>query len=294
VVDTATITLDGAAVGHIARPMRIVVDGLRDTIDLPGGTGIRLHAAAFDSGGVLLYTGVDTVDLLPGAVVVLHMGLLRASGDLAIHGVVRDSLPPGTLLHDDFEDGVLDPLLWLASADHGTGDIPRQRGDSLSERGGVLRLVQATTDFGGRVFSAPLRLDTAMPLVITCSTRVHFGNEYLRGWLRLIEVDSSGERMLAELCNVHHSNFHNGATEYVGFGRNSVALLPPVWDEWFREEIRYDPRSGEVHYTVNDTAIGWTETAMGAGPGSMVRIDLSSYGWFTGHWTEYARIHVAQ
>jgi chitodextrinase len=116
----------------------------------------------------------------------------------------------------------------------------------------------------------------------------------MRGWLRIIEVDSTGEHQVVELLNVHRSNYHNGAMVYVGFGQNGVALLSPVWDQWFKEYIAYDPVTGVVRYTVNDTTISWTAGKVSGAQGTKVRIDLSSYGWYTGNWTEYESIELRQ
>lgn len=293
VVDSARLTVVAAGATN-SYAVRVGSGGVVDTLDLRATPASRLLLECYGDSGAVLYAGEDTLDLIPGRVFAYEMVVRRVSGIVDIVGTVADSLPPGTLFYDDFADGALDPTLWLASTDHGTGDIPLERGDSIAERGGVLRLVQGRTDFGGRVFSAPITVDPLRDVVIECSTRVHYASDKMRGWMRLIEVDSTGAYLVRELCNIHHSNYVYNTTTYVGFGRNGTALMPPLWDTWFFERIVYSPASGQVSYTANGTTIIWTESAMSAVTGARMRLDMSSYGWNTGHWTEYESVLLTQ
>ena len=200
------------------------------------------------------------------------------------------------LLYDDFNDGIFYTTKWMKSYTPSTGNtIPSQIGDTVLEEDGALKILEAATDYGGRVFSKQLVIDRTKPLIITCRTMVHYANEYMRGsQIRIWEIDVAKDTLIGTLGFVAHQNyFYSPNCSVSGFGVCGDTLLPPTWDQWFNEKLVYNPKTGVTSYTLNDSE---TVTFKGAAPitGNTIRIDLSSYGWYTGHYTWFDWFKVEQ
>jgi hypothetical protein len=201
-----------------------------------------------------------------------------------------------TLLYDDFNDGMFDTAKWMKSYTPSPGNaIPKQIGDIVLEEDGALKILEDATDYGGRVLSKQLIIDRTKPLIITCRTMVHYANEYMRGnQIGILEVDAAQDTIISRLGGVTHMNyFYNPDNRCIGsgFGVCGDTLLPPFWDQWVDEKLVYNPQTGITSYTLNDNE---TVTFKGSTPitGNTIRIDLSSYGWYTGHflWIDWFKV----
>ncbi len=193
------------------------------------------------------------------------------------------------LLTDGFSGMRLDSTKWTRSVAPTTCSL--SVGDYARVEAGILELVQNGIDCGGAVNSVPLPIDTSRLVVMSSRTRVHYANEYLKGAFGLASAHDSlaGEWQWFAVARHWHYHYH---TTRVGFGNTSAGLLDPIWNTWFDERMVYDPSSGEVTYTVNDTAhSSWTATALDT---DSLMVRLQTNGWWTGHYAHVDTITVLQ
>lgn len=259
----------------------------------------------------LLYTGDTLINPLPGesksyTIVLRWVGpALPPPGNATMHvviGSIGTTIVNGVLVQkilfkDDFNDGILDTNKWRLSCTHGPsyGGIPVSIGDSIVEQDSVLKIIQARTDWGGRIFSKTITIDTTKLLIISCRTKVHYANDYLKGSNILVKtVDPVLDTITDIISLAQHLNYRYSSTQ-VGFGFWDGPLLSPIWDTWFTEKLIYDPLTGVSKYVLNETD---TITSVNrnpiAGKGNKIKLDLLSNGWYTGHYTWYDYVSIEQ
>ncbi|HTG36522.1 MAG TPA: serine/threonine-protein kinase [Thermoanaerobaculia bacterium] len=196
---------------------------------------------------------------------------------------------------DDFNDGLIDPGKWEV------------RGNTVLEEGGKLRVLTTVTDQGGQARTLPFPIDSTQTLIISRRVKVHASNEFLDGKM-VIGITGYPEKNFG----VSYANYrYTGAGESVTVGfslfrRNASShrwaeqranvslLLPPIWDRWFDEELRYDPQTGEVRYSIDGTE----RLAYNVGPlppnASTLTLTFFPWGWYTGHSQEMDWVRVEQ
>ena len=59
--------------------------------------------------------------------------------------------------------------------------------------------------------------------------------------------------------------------------------IDSTWDEYFVEELTYNPRTGKATYKKGDRSVTATCKPMTK---KFVRIKIGTYGWWTGHYTK--------
>jgi hypothetical protein len=219
--------------------------------------------------------------------------ILGAVGTTTVNGYLESKL----LFEDEFNDGFLDSSKWLLSCTHGPsyGGIPTSTGSTVFEEEGILKVIQAQTDWGGRVFSKTITIDSTKQVTISCRTKVHYANQYLKGSdIRLIAIDPIEDTITTNLAITQHLNYDYSST-YLWFGFRGDTLLPPIWDEWFDEKLIYDPITGTSKYILNETdTITSRNLRPMSGYGNKVKIDLQTNGWYTGHYSYYDYIRIDQ
>jgi hypothetical protein len=160
-------------------------------------------------------------------------------------------------------------------------------GSYVEETSGMLRIVQNKTDCGGAVRSTPIAVNPTGLITLTLRTLVHAqmhgSSPYLYAGVSI--SDGSGHL-------IGFSHYHTTYNSAHGFGFSYTNLVTPVWDNWFTEVLTYDPVTGESTYSVN----GGTPIATTRNPlvDSEIKIHLSSYGWWTGHYTQIDFIKLEQ
>lgn len=195
------------------------------------------------------------------------------------------------LFEDDFEDGILDNTKWILGVATGGKSYPSGSiGDTVTENGGVLKIAQDSTDWGGRVWTTPITVEPTMPISIKKRVRVHYANRYFTGGSSLRELDASGNP-IQTLSPVGYYNYNYAGNNWYGFGHPDLELMAPIWDAWFDETITYNPVTGETIYSVNGNSItlNWNPIV-----GNSVGLSLGSYGWWTGHYQELDYIKIEQ
>jgi tetratricopeptide (TPR) repeat protein len=196
---------------------------------------------------------------------------------------------------DDFNDGLIDPGKWETS------------GQTVTEENGHLDVLTAATDRFGQARTVPIRIDPTRPITISRRVKLHAANEYSDGKMTVGIIGYPEKTFLVSYANYHYTGNGEGVT--VGFSIcrhdtnphkfadrrfNASPLIPPVWDRWLDEVLRYDPRTGEVQYLIN----GAERIAYNVGPlppnASSITLTFQAWGWYTGHRQEMDYLRVEQ
>ena len=197
---------------------------------------------------------------------------------------------------DDFDDGVIDTSLW----EYG--------GNTVSEINGELRIDVTVTDKGGWARTRNIVIDPSKPVKISRRAKIYAANHYFGGQLTVI-VDGYPEHSFGVsysdyiytgggiYCATNgFSIFRNAANPHVcaDLVTDVSQLISPIWDTWFDEDIVYDPATGELVYSINgQTEIVYNVGILPAGANT-IRISLSAWGWFTGHFQHLDDFSVSQ
>jgi tetratricopeptide (TPR) repeat protein len=199
------------------------------------------------------------------------------------------------LFFDDFSGKSPDPEKW----EYG--------GDIVAVEAGQLQIRRVVTDSGGWARTRPISINPTRPVVIRRRVKLHAANRYFDASLHVNVIGYPEKRFGVSYANYHYTG--GGETEVVGFSlfrhdtdphryvdrvANASRLLPPVWDRWFDEQLVYDPRSGEVRYSIDGT-LQLTYNVDSLPPGaSTLTIAFDTWGWYTGHYQYLDSLVVGQ
>jgi tetratricopeptide (TPR) repeat protein len=201
--------------------------------------------------------------------------------------------PTRILFADDFNDGTLNSREWEFG------------GSTVSEKDGELHVSVDTRDSGGWARTRPITINPNLPMTISRRVKLHPGNKYFDGSLYVYVIGYPGKRFGVSYANYYNiiggevvtvgiSLFRAGSNSHRFADRraNASGLLPPIWDRWFDEVLRYDPRTGDVVYSID----GKVRLAYNVGAlppkATSISLDVSSWGWYTGHYhyLDYLRV----
>ncbi len=195
------------------------------------------------------------------------------------------------LFSDDFGDNLIDTTKWT--------DIS---GYTVSESNGIMMIDQAVIDNGGNLSSKWIDIDPNNILTITRKVKLHYGNDYFNGKLKIVLDQAPDFTFGMDYGNMSWSGCVEYCPQYcstLGFFivRNSAnshqcstlsdvsERIEPVWDQWFDEKIVYNPSTGIFEYFIN--SIKRLEYDVGLLPALSqyrIRFDVDSWGWYTGHY----------
>jgi serine/threonine protein kinase len=201
----------------------------------------------------------------------------------------------GIRFYDAFTGSAIDPRKWEWS------------GGTVKEEGGELHIVAAITDRGGKARTLPFRTDPTRPITISRRVKIHAANQFFNGLMIVGPTGYPEKRFGVSYANYHYTGagecvtvgfslFRHNANSHKFAERlaNASPLISPLWDRWFDEELRYDPRTGEVHYSIDGTE----RLAYNVGPlppnASSMTLTFSTWGWYTGHSQEMDWVRVEQ
>jgi len=217
---------------------------------------------------------------------------------------------PTQTFRDDFNS--FNSAVWEA---YEWKTLRRVNGSSLV-RNGVLDLACNRVDQSPFISSKPIPINVGEVFTLRRRVKAHYANNYFEGGIWFYQTDGSNVQMPANraawlsafgrgLFQVTYYNYvyeKPGVRQYVpakhGFvlagtkwkQLRNYGVLQPTWDQWFVEEIIYDPATAVVRYRVNGQEI----TAKSAPLNSpYIRFIMHSYGWYTGHdvqvdWVEWS------
>lgn len=215
--------------------------------------------------------------------------------------VMGGAAQAGVLFSDDFNDGVIDSSKWtLGVVTGGASYTPGSIGSYVAETGGVLRVAQNQTDWGGRVDSALIAVNDTGLITISRRLKVHrntssrmpesFPGPYYSGVFALGELNAAGENQ-QWVNSIGYYDYHY-QVHYVGFGNPANGeFIAPIWDQWFEEEVVYNPVTGQTVYSIGDASVTLSGNPMTEGYISMT---WASYGWWTGHYMDIDYVTVSQ
>lgn len=189
----------------------------------------------------------------------------------------------GFVIHDDFNDNILDASLWE----------PQGRG-RIQEVNGRLEIEQTITDGYAQVITKPFSLKPSGKLTISRRALARAAGNYVHQTMSLLSSDQlSGYFRVWYAKYDYHSPPIYQATYGIGITTTDCAiytqscsrsdLIPAIWDQWFDERVEYYPASGLVRYYINEQLrITWTAKKVSGE--QLVRVSIYPYGWWTGHY----------
>lgn len=204
--------------------------------------------------------------------------------------------PPKTVLFaDDFEDGAINLLQWEVF------------GNTVTETAGEFRVDVTHTNDGGWAKTVPFKIDPSRPLTIKRKLKLHAANRYFDGDFRVYTVNHPDHAFglsyadyiytgNGECVTYGFSVFRNGANSHVCASRdtNQSEIIEPIWEQFFEEEIVYDPVSGELKYHIDgELKISYNVGSMPNGADT-IWLRIGAWGWWTGHYQHLADIEVSQ
>ena len=194
-----------------------------------------------------------------------------------------------TLISDDFNDGVIDSNLW------------NYGGYRVVEEDGIIKVEITVTDQEGWLKSEYIDINAYNELVIERNVKVHYANEYYKGWLG-IEIEQIPENSFGiiyrnQCCSAQGPAYdfylmqHN---IYTGFEMSDP--IEPIWDQWFDEKIIYHPQTGLLEYFINGQKKMeyTTDFSLSTDESYRFRIHVHNSAWYTGHYQHFDDIVVSQ
>jgi len=220
------------------------------------------------------------------------------TGNVGRASLIVVALPPGSssqvLFQDDFNDNSIDVSKWT------------NWGNTVSESGQIMQVLQNVTDAGGNVMSKTIPINTNGIITITRNVMLNYSQNYFiaRTYLRFaslpqvvisygnMDYDSPPEMAVHGFyISRNDANPHD-----VSHNTNDVSSrISPLWDTWFKETISYNPQSGYLAYSMNDAL----QTTFNVGvmpqtnsPSLLLKFD--SWGWWTGYQHLFDNLLVTQ
>jgi len=198
------------------------------------------------------------------------------------------STPPSAALADDFDDGVIEPARWSYA------------GNTVTESGGVMRVLTTVTDAGGTLNSVPIAFNPTLPVTISRRVFLHRGipgGVYMAGfgldfgalqtaWVKYADINWSGTIPPTTYLERHgfFLTRNNGNPHIESASPNVSSMIPAIWDTWFDEKLVYDPVSGLLSYFIDgDKKMDYNVGAVPTGGPSTLSLHFDCWGWYTGH-----------
>jgi tetratricopeptide (TPR) repeat protein len=188
------------------------------------------------------------------------------------------------LFFDNFNDGVFDPDKWEFG------------GSRVVEQQGELQITANIADHPGWARTLPIAINPQLPLIVRRRVKVHAANQYFDGTLNVHIIGYPERRFGVSYANYHYTGAGESVT--VGFSlfrhdsnshnfaerrENASSLIPPIWDQWFNEELAYDPLTGEVRYSINGTLRLTYNVGVLPRTARSIMLTFETWGWYTEH-----------
>jgi len=215
---------------------------------------------------------------------------VKAGGSFRAGPSLTSGPPSGaaTVFADDFDDNTIDPIKW-----------PQIEGYSVTETNGQMEVTADVTDDYGILGSEWFEIDPTKPFTIQRMVRMHYANDYLRGYFRVLsETDPDWFLLVGHYYYAYQSgNSCSAFGTYVGIrgaptncARVAEGKVSPgiatQWNQWFHEAITYDPATGAVEYFRNgESMFVWLGEPLPTtgSPTERLKLEFRAAGWYTGH-----------
>jgi hypothetical protein len=212
----------------------------------------------------------------------------------------------GVVFSDNFDDNSIDQTKWTTS------------GNTVVESGGIMQVQSTATDQWGILTSRSIPINPSGIITITRKVQLH-DQTYSYGWggthhfmgefwlncgnlapvvIRYYNMDyNAPPNYISQhgfyICR-NGANPHN--PNYQGYNSSDVSsMISPLWDNWFKETIVYNPQSGNLAYFINDviqTTFNVGIMPVTASP-SLV-LGFNPAAWWTGHYQDMDDLVVTQ
>lgn len=161
--------------------------------------------------------------------------------------VTQTATSTTVLFSDDFNDNSIDTSKWIVT-----------RGNArVAEETGIMKLEQNVTDAGGYLQSAMIPFSKDSTISFKRKVKVHYANQYTyHSLVAYLKTDTTPLFNVGYLNTLHYDGSYQ-STALNGIYVTSASgvrtkLNNPIWDNWFDEEIIYDPITGQFDYKVNN------------------------------------------
>ena len=210
-----------------------------------------------------------------------------------------------TSLSDDFNDGVIDPELWIAT------------GNNVYEEDGLLKMDQNVTDQNVSLLSKPLSPGADNKIIVERKFMVQRSNNYYYGgfaielngdtevhnfphsgaWESTISNTQLSEHYLTFIYTYDSYWGNYGIYFEAGMGDQAygIRLCDAIFDTWLTEKTIVDLTVGTVTYYLNDNFVATVEvpelTTLSVNYYTTI---FRPYGWWTGHhhYMDYVNINT--
>jgi murein DD-endopeptidase MepM/ murein hydrolase activator NlpD len=173
-------------------------------------------------------------------------------------------------------------------------------GIRVTQESGLMKVETQATDNGGILYSRWFEVSSTRPLVLRRKVKIHhgssnssmtlafewegrpderFGVYYMRYNYQMSGCLTESFFLFRENGRAHKCDNNRGQ-----LGEKVSEPFIPVWDEWFDERIVYHPDTGDAEYYQNDILLmNWNFHPQHSSR-PRLRITVSPWGWFTGHY----------
>ncbi len=158
---------------------------------------------------------------------------------------------------------------------------------------GVLILKTKEVDKGPILISKPLSVKKDEILNVKRRVKLHYGNDHFTGGFVLFETKNSKLRpyrpignalSLIEYVRTKEESKRPGGNEiFRVLPRNfeeDFAIMDPIFNKWFIEEIIYDAGTGDMTYKINNKEYNVKAPSL---TDNYIRLYMHAYGYYTGH-----------
>ncbi len=171
--------------------------------------------------------------------------------------------------------------------------------DKIKLESETISLPVEIEDEGPYLISRPIKMEEYNVVTIKRRVKVHAGSDYFVGGLGVFQTDSSTMKpgfdefrpygspvVLVEYAYDYGIDTKRPGDENIRLlapnweADDNYALLPPIFDKWFNEELVIDNVQGKVFYTVNERTIEVDSSGIQY---PYFRIFMHSFGAYTGH-----------
>jgi len=167
--------------------------------------------------------------------------------------------------------------------------------NAVTVEDGIINLYNDRTDDGPVMYSNPIKVNKGDFITVKRKAYVHSSNRHLNGALNIMSTNSDtlDVNNANNLCRISHVNeTYQGDWNgfYLDNRSNTNAYITHIWDDWFVEELKYNTKTGEASYTVNNTTVSHTCKALG--DEKNILFQIHNFGWYTGHYVKMDYIDI--
>ena len=185
---------------------------------------------------------------------------------------------------DDFNGNSINTQYWIPSGDVVVGN-------------GNLKISQSKTDKDMSVTTQNISLQEHKTIVVERKFYSHRNNNYYSGGY---DIFLNGNK--EEYIGIH--DYHEAYIKAYGVHltyklRNDkdgkrIQLCDATFDKWITDKTVFDLNTGTITYYIDDKLVS-TQKVSGFSPQNIkfFNIRFQSYGWYTGHYTNYDYIRIS-